>query len=190
MNWLDSLPIWGLGIAIFFLRILDVSIGTIRTITVVQGRTRLSVMLGFFEVLIWMTAVSKVFQYASTQPYILLCYASGFATGNAVGILIERRLALGAVILRLVTHIPVNEMENALRPRSMQIICFPGRDGDREVTLLYVVCKRRDVPDLIELARGHDDGIFFAVDPIKESSVLLPRTLPSATGWRAVQKMK
>lgn len=190
MNWLDGLPVWGLGLAIFCLRIIDVSIGTVRTIAVVQGRTRLSVVLGFFEVLIWMVAVSKVFEHAASEPFVLVCYAGGFATGNAVGIFLERQLALGAVILRLVTHISVDEMKEVLRHRSMRLMTFPGQDGNTAVTLLYAVCKRRDVPELIAMARAHDPDIYFAVDTIKESSVLLARPSPSATGWRAVKKFK
>jgi len=68
----------------FGIRIVNVSIGTLRTITVVQGRLKLSVVLGFFEVLIWITALSQVLVGASTNPVLILAYAGGFAGGNAV----------------------------------------------------------------------------------------------------------
>jgi uncharacterized protein YebE (UPF0316 family) len=190
MDWLDSLPDWGLGIAIFLIRIVDVSICTVRTIAVVQGRTRLSVMLGFIEVLIWTTAVAKVFQRAPEQPLVLLCYAAGFATGNAVGILIEKRLALGAVILRIVTHTSSAEMEAALRERVVRLISFDGREGTRPVTLLYIICPRKDAPGLIELAQQHDRELFFAVDPLRESSLMFPQQTPGSNEWPQAKRSR
>ena len=190
MLWLDQLPVWGLGLAIFLLRIIDVSLGTIRTIAVVEGRTKLSVILGFFEVLVWVTAVAKVFQYVATEPIVLLCYASGFAAGNAVGILLERRLAMGLVILRIVTAIPTSEMAAALRDTAMRVITFQGREGPSPVTLLYAVSRRKDVRTLLALAREHDDELFFAVDSVRESNALATQPFPGPTGWRAVTKKK
>jgi len=70
-------------------RILDVSLGTLRTVSVVRGRVVLAAVLGFFEVTIWVVAVSKVIT-SFDNPFNVLGYATGFALGNAVGILIER----------------------------------------------------------------------------------------------------
>ena len=90
--FVTDLPAWALAGTIFLLRIIDVSLGTMRTITVVNGRLRLSVALGFFEVLVWVTAVSQVILRLRDHPILVLAYAAGFAAGNAVGILLERKL--------------------------------------------------------------------------------------------------
>ena len=101
---LDTLPVWALALVIFTLRVVDVSLGTCRTIAVVQGRMKVSVLLGFIEVLVWVTTVTHVIQKAADNGWLLLAYAAGFAFGNAAGIALERRLAMGSVILRIVSH--------------------------------------------------------------------------------------
>ena len=99
-----ELPVWALAACIFLLRVADVSLGTVRTIVVVHGRIRLSVLLGFVEVLVWITAVSQVILRLRESPVLVVAYAAGFATGNAVGILLERRLALGHCVVRMISR--------------------------------------------------------------------------------------
>jgi uncharacterized protein YebE (UPF0316 family) len=88
------------GVLIFFARIVDVSVGTVRTIVTVQGRTRLAFVLGFIEVTIWVTIISAIVQQIYTAPILAIFYGLGFATGNVVGIALERKIALGHVALR------------------------------------------------------------------------------------------
>ena len=80
-----------LGLLIFLARVVDVSLGTIRTIVIVQGKTLVAFVLGFIEVLIWITIVSTVVHRITETPVLVLFYALGFATGNVVGIIMERR---------------------------------------------------------------------------------------------------
>lgn len=185
----DGIPVWGLAVIIFLLRICDVSIGTIRTIAVVQGRITTSVVLGFFEVLIWLTAVSQVFEHAVENPILLLAYAGGFATGNAVGIQMEKRLAFGNVILRIISS-KAEVVLDRLHQRVAHVTMFAGKDGDEDVVLLYLACRRRDLRELVGLAREVDPELFFAVDPLRESSIDFATPLPHPTGWRSVFKMK
>src|SRR5512136_2996901 len=79
---------------IFLARICDVSIGTMRIIFVSKGKKNIAPILGFFEVLIWITAISKIMQ--NLDDYInYVAYAAGFATGNLVGMILEEKLAMG-----------------------------------------------------------------------------------------------
>ncbi|HNX53421.1 MAG TPA: DUF5698 domain-containing protein, partial [Pontiellaceae bacterium] len=93
-----------IGLLIFCARIVDVSIGTLRTIVTVQGRTRLAFALGFMEVTLWVTIISAIVKQIHTAPVLALFYGLGFATGNVVGIALERKLALGHVALRAFTR--------------------------------------------------------------------------------------
>ena len=79
MDFTQVWPVWGLAIAIFLLRIVDVSVGTIRTIAVVNGRIKISVLLGFIEVLIWITVVSQVIARVKESPFILLAPTEGWS---------------------------------------------------------------------------------------------------------------
>ena len=89
-EFIDSLSIVQLIFITYFMRICDVSLNTIKTISVVQGRIAMAVVLGFFEVLIWVTVVSQVITRLGDYPILGVAYAAGYATGNAVGIVIDR----------------------------------------------------------------------------------------------------
>ena len=100
-----------LGLLIFLARVVDVSLGTIRTIVIVQGKTLVAFVLGFIEVLIWITIVSTVVHRITETPVLVLFYALGFATGNVVGIVVEKRLGFGVIILRVIS-----------RPKGLEIV--------------------------------------------------------------------
>ena len=89
------------GFAIFVIRILDVTFGTMRTLSIVQGRTRTAFLLGFVEISLWLLVISSVLPQVLEKPIIGFFYAIGFATGNIVGILIEKKIALGEVAIRI-----------------------------------------------------------------------------------------
>lgn len=190
LQYLDTLPVWALAALIFCLRVVDVSLGTCRTIAVVQGRMTTSVMLGFIEVLVWVTTVTHVIQKASDNAYLLLAYAAGFACGNAAGIALERRLAMGSVILRIVSHDSGEELAETLRAHSPQVFAFEGADDEQAVTLLYVAARRRRVRRLIDLACEVDPDLYYAVDPLRDSNWTLTQGAPAPTGWRSLVKKK
>jgi uncharacterized protein YebE (UPF0316 family) len=190
MQALNDLPVWALALLIFGCRVVDVSMGTLRTITVVQGRIRLSVVLGFFEVLVWITAVSQVITGVKDSPVLLLAYAAGFATGNAVGILLERRLALGAVVVRIISIETGNAIANALRADGWALTTFLGEGRDGPVTLIYLTCPRRELDAILVRARAVDPEVFYAVEMVREWSRDLGHPLPLSTGWRAAFQRK
>jgi uncharacterized protein YebE (UPF0316 family) len=101
-------------ILIFVARVADVSIGTIRIIFVSKGMKLLAPLCGFFEILIWLIAIGKVFQNF-TNPIYYIAYAGGFATGNYVGIIIEERLAIGLCVIRTVTRRDATNLIEFLR---------------------------------------------------------------------------
>ena len=94
-----------LPILIFFARVTDVTLGTLRIIFISRGKRNVAPVLGFFEVLIWIVAIGQIVQnLTSVTSY--LAYAAGFATGNFVGMVIEDRLAIGTLIVRVI--LPTN----------------------------------------------------------------------------------
>lgn len=96
------MAVWGLAVLIFALRIVDVSLGTLRTLSVVRGRVRASMIFGFVEVLVWSLAITQVFVGKAPMP-VLIGYAAGYAAGNAVGIYLEQRFARRRVVFTLLT---------------------------------------------------------------------------------------
>lgn len=186
MDALLHAPIWVTALAIFSLRILDVSLGTIRTIAVVHGRIRASVALGFFEILIWVTAISSVITNLSESPLLLVAYAGGFATGNATGIMLERKLAWGTVLLRVLSVSAPDEIANVLRQGDLRTAVFEGHTASGRESLVFGTCAKQRLRGVLGEIRRLDPDAVYSVEPVLESSPAMNRQpLPHATGWRA-----
>ncbi len=183
-----NLPIWALVLVVFACRVVDVSIGTVRTIAVVNGRVVLSVVLGFFELLIWISAAGPVIVRLKESPLLIIAFAGGFATGNAVGILLERKMALGDRVLRMVSMERGPAIAVALREAGFTVTTFEGMGRDGPRTLLYISCPRRAIAQVLEIARAHDPRVFYVVEAVAETRGIPAG--PAPTGWRAIAKKK
>jgi len=172
---------------IILARIADVSLGTIRTIVVVQGRRTLAFVLGFFELLIWVSIVSRVILHLHEQPVYAVAYALGFALGNYVGMTIENHLALGRQVVRVITR-QGPELAAALRQSGLVVTQFDGYGRDGPVEELFVEVERRAVPQVIRLARGQDPNCYYIVDDVRLASSSAPRK--RTPGWRSILKKK
>ena len=114
------------GLLIFTARIAEVSIGTVRIIVTVQGRSVIAFFLAIFELLIWIMVVSTVIHRINAQPMLALFYAFGYATGNVVGIRLERKLALGFIILRVITRMAGKSLADRIRAMGQPVTVFRG----------------------------------------------------------------
>lgn len=153
---------WG-PLVIFCLRIVDVSMSTIRILLAVRGYKTIVPILGFFEVLVWMVAVGNAIRFLDSGWH-LLGYAGGFATGSVVGMLIEERLAIGFATIRIVsTHAGV-EMADALRNIGFGVTEFGGQGRDGRVEVIYTVCMRRDIERVVDVVEQWDRQAFITVE--------------------------
>jgi uncharacterized protein YebE (UPF0316 family) len=178
------------GLLIFIARIIDVSIGTMRVLMTVQGRTKIAFVLGFIEVLIWVFVVSTVLSNIAESPLIGVFYALGFASGNVVGILVERRLAIGHINLRVTTHKNCKQIVDLVREMGFSVTVFKGEGLSGVVSQLYIVCKRRDLSNLLKAIEVIQPGIFFVTEPVGVlRRTQLDHVTPS-TGWRSIMKRK
>lgn len=178
------------GLLIFCARIVDVSIGTVRTIVTVQGRTRLAFVLGFIEVTLWVTIISAIVKQIYTAPILAIFYGLGFATGNVVGIAIERKIALGHVALRVFTRTACSALAAQLRAAGQVVTTFAGEGRDGPVTELLVVCRRRDIKWILDLVKAADHDAFYIIEQAREVSHAQMPVYEEPTGWRAVLKRK
>ena len=179
-----------IGIVIFGARIIDVTVGTLRTIVTVQGRMRLAFALGFIEVTLWVTVISALVKYIHDAPWLALFYGLGFATGNVAGIAAERKLALGHVALRAFTRTAAAAMAQRLRAAGQVVTTFAGDGRDGPVTEVLVVCRRKDARWVLNIVRAEDPGAFYIVEHAREVSHTQMPVYQEPTGWRAILKRK
>ena len=169
---------WG-PVLIFVARLVDVSLGTIRMICVTRGQRLAAVVLGFFEILVWIAAVSQVIGHLG-QLSNMLAYAGGFAVGNALGMWIETRIAMGVQTVCLVSRGTSNAVAETLRFADFQVTTLHGNGCDGPVAIATVVLPRRQTATAIRLARQVDPDLVVTVEDVRESSVV--RTAPYGGG--------
>ncbi len=155
---------------IFISRVIDVSLATIRTLMVVQGRKVQAAVIGFFEVLVYILALGTVVS-SLDNPINLLVYALGFAAGNYVGITIENKIALGNLGAQIILKTDDNkDLIGHLRANNFGITVMNGygKDGPREV--LTVALNRKDLMKLKNLVYEFDPKAFITVSSINPVS--------------------
>jgi uncharacterized protein YebE (UPF0316 family) len=179
-----------LGVVIFLARVTDVSMGTMRTISIVQGRTRIAFLLGFVEVSMWLVIISTVIHRISEQPILGVFYALGFSTGNVVGIILEKRIAFGHIILRIISTESGKEMAEKIRESEHAVTTFQGEGLSGPVTMLYVVCRRKEQNDIVQIVRSVEPDAFYTVDHAGSVSKIYRPFMPQPTGRRAIFKRK
>ena|SRR3989338_8058108 len=156
-----------LPILIFCARIIDVSIGTVRVILMSRGNRAVAPILGFFEVLIWITVVSQILNSKDLSPIAYVAYAAGFATGTYVGMLLEEKLSLGTLTVRIVTQREANELVKDLRDHNFGATSFDGEGRDGRVKLIFTTIKRQDVDKIRELIKKHNPNAFYSISEVK-----------------------
>lgn len=162
---------WYIPLLIFLARICDVSIGTVRMILVLSGRRYAAAILGFFEVGIWVLAVSGVLEYLSLQNWIaVVAYAGGFATGVLVGMTIEDRLALGFRMVRVVNTEPGSGLSRVLRDRGYRVTRLDGHGREGPVEIAFTVVRRRSLTELEALIDEHAPRAFVTIERIDRTS--------------------
>ena len=178
------------GIVIFFARICDVSLGTMRTIVTVQGRTAIAFVLAVFEIIIWVLVAGAVITQVKEAPLLTIFYAFGFATGNVVGILVERKIAFGLIVFKVITKDKSKSLTDCLRQLGQAVTVFTGEGIHGPVYELYIVCRRRDLKQLIPIVRQQDPEAFYITEQARDVSKVLKPIYQPLTGWRAVFKKK
>lgn len=152
---------WGPAL-IFALRVVDVSMGTIRVLTIMRGARSLAALISFFEILIWIVAAGAVIQNL-TSPLHAFGYAGGFAAGTAVGMWLEGKLALGVCSVRVFSTHSQQELVETLRERGFGVTEQEGRGREGPVAILHAVVRRRDVRDVTRTVEQHDPDAFVTI---------------------------
>jgi uncharacterized protein YebE (UPF0316 family) len=150
---------------IFFMRIADVSLATVRMLMIMRNHRFLAPIVGLFEVLIWIFAAGVAIQHLES-PLHVLGYAGGFAAGNWVGLWMEGKLALGLAAMQVFTPSHGPAVAQALRGIGHGVTEFTGKGRDGPVEVVYSVVKRKDTRRAMEAVHQLDEDAFVTVGEI------------------------
>ena len=155
-----------LSIKIFFARILDVSLGVIRTVEIVRKNTIRAVLIAFFEVLIWYVVAREALTYKEFNIFIAICYSAGYAFGTLIGSFISNYFISGNsgifVVCKVINKKEINFIKNnGYRLSSLTL--------DNDNKMLFIEIDNRKVKDLLSLIKSIDRQSFVCIIDAKKN---------------------
>jgi uncharacterized protein YebE (UPF0316 family) len=156
---------WSLPL-IIALRLVDVSLGTVRIILLSRRYRLLPALIGFVEVFTWLVAATMVFSNLNSPPR-MLAYAGGFGLGTYLGATLESWLAVGNTMMRVVSPVTGPQSDEALRQAgfAVTVINADGRDG--EVRLAFTIIPRRRTREALNIIHELDPAAFVTLQDIE-----------------------
>lgn len=175
--FLELIPAVYIPLFIFFARIIDVSIGTLRIMFVSKGFRAKATMLGFVEVLLWIIIVAQIFQNLDNwMNYI--AYAAGFASGNFIGMFVEEKMKMGVQMYRIIVGSGKEMLIEKLKEADFRVTTVDGEGKNGPVKIIFTVAKRKRWNELASLVTEHAPNAFYSVEDVKHVSQMDEEILP------------
>lgn len=154
---------------IFSARILDVSLGTLRFLFLSKGFKKIVPVLGFLEVLIWIIVIREVM--VNLKNWVsLVAYAGGFAMGNYIGIIIEEKLSIGQVMLRIVFRNDPGEFLQFMKNNNYGYTAVDGSGVRDRVKIVFSILDRKELNTVLPILKAYNPNAFYSVESIKAVS--------------------
>jgi len=158
-----------LCVKIFFVRILDVSLGTFRTLLTVKGKTLYASIIGFIEVIIWFLIVKEALNTDIDSIWVAVSYSGGFATGTYIGGLISKKFIRGNLTVQIITSNEYSKLVNELRDAgyAVSVLNVRGKNEDEEKYMLFIEIENKSLYHLQKLIKKLDPEAFIVVNESK-----------------------
>jgi uncharacterized protein YebE (UPF0316 family) len=166
MELILSPEAWLSAALIFCLRVSDMTLDTLRVLFVMRGKKRTAWILGFFQSAIFVLAIGKVLTQLN-NPLNIIGYAAGFATGNVVGMMIEERIAIGHILVNIISPSRGSAIVTHLRQNGYAVTELSGRGKDGMVTMINCSVLRKQVGTVQQLVIEIDPDAFITVEDVR-----------------------
>ena len=181
-----------IALVVMSLRAVDVSLATLKTIFIIEGRNGIAPALGFFEATIYVIAASLVFRDLG-NPFTIIGFGAGFASGTALGMFLANKLGLGSLTLRFTKSGDAWDLAEALRAASFPLTTFAGGGRDGPVSVLQMTVRKRRVQQALDVARPWLGECFVTVgdEPLQVSSppaVIATLKKAPVVSWALMQR--
>ena len=151
-------------IKIFFARILDVSLNTIRTTFVLRGKTFIVAILAFLEITIWFL-VARTALNTELNIFIVLSYSGGYTMGTIIGTIITNKYIKTNMEIIVIS----NKIKTTKKIKENNFgVTIINKDKDKIVLLIETHKKRID--ELTTLLNKLDKNAFIT---IKETRTII-----------------
>lgn len=148
--------------AIFFGRIIDVSLGTIRINFIVKHKKIFAALVGFIEVIIFIYIAARVVRDIDNNIFGIFAYGAGFAAGTIIGMTISEKLSRDFISVNIISKISSPDIEKILRESGFGATCYDGVGRDGQVKIINVVCRQNYMPKLSKIVFEKDPKAFLS----------------------------
>ena len=156
------------ALLIFCLRLADVTLGTVRTVLVMRGVRFVAALVGFFEIIISVVAISRVMAHLD-NVFNIIAYAGGYSCGILMGIFVEERLALGITVVNIVAPENDEHLAAVLRKAGFGVTRLEAFGMHDEMHFLRVVLPRRKVNSLVRLCKRLSPKSFLTIEDVRSA---------------------
>jgi uncharacterized protein YebE (UPF0316 family) len=150
---------WVFALAIFIVRVVNIALDTLRLLTVMRQMRGLTWVLGFLQTSLWVLVLGSVMNDLN-NPLNIIAYSTGYATGNVIGMMIEKRLAFGYINITVISSTCGHEIANRLREDGHAVTEIPAHGKDGSVEILECSIQRKFAQDVQDLIRDIDPTAF------------------------------
>jgi uncharacterized protein YebE (UPF0316 family) len=147
----------------------DVTLGTLRNVFISKGLRSIVPFIGFFEVLIWLVSIRQIMEHLD-NPLCYIGFAGGFAMGTYVGLWIERQLALGMQVIRIILPGQADLLVSSLRKSGFGTTVLDGEGSKGPVKMIFTIIKRKDVKRVRELIHEQEPSAFYSIEDVRMAS--------------------
>jgi uncharacterized protein YebE (UPF0316 family) len=165
--WLGGLTL--LPLLIFVAELCVVTISTLRIIFVSRGRKYLAPLLGFFEITVWLFAIGQIMQNLNDLS-CYLAFAGGFTLGNFLGVIVEKKLALGSLVVRIITHKDTTDLIERLQSADYGVTRIDAEGSTGPVQVVLTVIKRRELDRVLGIIHRFDSRVFYSIDDLQSAA--------------------
>ena len=151
-----------LCIKIFLVRIIDVSLGTIKTIYIVKNKKLKSALFGFCEVFIWFMIAREALNTSGTNIYVALAYAGGYATGTYLGGFISQKFIIGNFTIQVITK--EIKLVQYLRDSGFGVTAVNIENDSKYKQMLFIEIYKRHYFELKKAIKKFDPEAFIVTN--------------------------
>ncbi|MGN1379466.1 MAG: DUF5698 domain-containing protein [Bacilli bacterium] len=159
-----------LCLQIYFARILDVTLSTIRTFYTLKGKTIFSSILSFFEVLVWFLVARQALNVDLDSLWIPISYSLGYATGILIGSFISNNFIKGIENVTIITKKKNDILINTLRNNGfgISIIDLKNDFDNIKKQMLIIEVDKRYLKKLVKIVKSIDKDAFISISETKQ----------------------
>lgn len=151
---------------IFFARVLDVSIGTIRILFISRGMKIVAPLLGFIEVTIWIIAIKNILLNVD-GVWGIIAYSGGFAFGTFTGMLIDDKLSMGKVMIRVIARNQRTELIEILKNLCKKVTWTPATGKNGRVVIIFAIVKKKELKNLVKEISKVSPKAFYTIEDVR-----------------------